>query len=65
MSKGESYRERNYMDIDYLTWTYGTHGQITSHMSAGDVLHTHSEDIEGDIAQTKVFEELREYYSPE
>ena len=51
------------MDIDYLTWTYGTHGQITSHMSAGDVLHTHSEDIEGDIAQTKVFEELREYYS--
>ena len=61
--KGESYRERHYMDIDYLTMNYGTHGQITSHMDAGDVLEAHSEGIESDLVQTEVFKELREKYS--
>ena len=61
--KGESYRERHYIDIDYLTMNYGTEGQITSHMDARELLHAQSENLDADLVKTEVFKELREKYS--
>ena len=61
--KGESARERFYMDIDYLTMNYGTDGQITSHIDARELLHAQSENLDADLVKTEVFKELREKYS--
>lgn len=60
--KGESYRERHYLDIDYLTYNYGTEGQMTSHMYAGDVLEGHKQNLEADLLSTGKFKELKKHY---